>query len=476
MKKCFATLLICAILFSLCLSTGVAHATVADANRLAVQQQSMELFSNLVKELEIKETTRISPHLPVMPEYYCGAYLDPSGHLNLMLKEEAPSFISTLSTTSSNSTVQTHTALYSFNDLNRSIEAINANLNSTTIAATDFVSCYLDEARNRVIVELRELTSEKQDAFENLIHKDSCLIFESAPIDFNPTYPIGYTNPEPISENEPATTSSVPSPITVTLGERIWMFCTGRAPDGVLYGHYHALSIGMGATLNTTQRGFFTAAHGVKASHAAVTEDGAPYTLYATYECYLTPGIEIDLDDENVTSLVNANRVYIGRATPSQVLLDSTSDSAFVVVDSNVTVSPHLLNGASVCAVAEASDPPTDIYGNVMQGAAVVTCGATTKMTGSAHSGHVLSVNESCTASEDGFTTTNTIMASTKVDDGDSGGTLAGEFIPPIYYAFYGLIKAKGTRNGAHVSFSIPYSMLKYYYAGGVSWNVAPLS
>ena len=476
MKKCFATLLICAVFFSLCFSTVVAHATVSDANRLAVQQQSMELFSTLVSELEIKGTTRISPHLPVMPEYYCGAYLDQSGRLNLMLKEDAPASISTLSLASSNSTVQTHTALYSFNDLNRSIESINANLNSATISATDFVSCYLDEARNCVVVELRELTSAKQNAFENLIYKDDCLVFESAPADFDPTYPISYTVPEPVSENIPSTASSTTSSFTVTLGERIWMYCTGRTSDGVLYGHYHALSVGMGATLNTTQRGFFTAAHGVKASHSAVTKDGTSYTSYATYECYLTPGIEIDLNGEHVTSLVNANREYIGHATPSQVLHNSTSDSAFIVVNSNVTISPHLLNGASVCAVAEASNPPTDIYGNVMQGAAVVTCGATTKMTGTAHSGHVLSINQTCTSSEDGFTTTNVIMCSTTVAHGDSGGTLAGEFIPPAYYAFYGLIKATGTRNGSNVSFSIPYSMLKYYYAGGVSWNVAPLS
>ena len=86
----------------------------------------MEAYAGLLEDLELKDAVRISPHLPVMPEYYCGAYLDEGGQLNLMLKENAPVSAAELMRSSNGSAVLEHTALYSYNELNRVIAQISS--------------------------------------------------------------------------------------------------------------------------------------------------------------------------------------------------------------------------------------------------------------------------------------------------------------------------------------------------------------
>lgn len=84
--------------------------------RAQKEQQALEQFAAIVEEWEVESAQRISPHLPVMPDYYCGAYLDSAGELNVVLKENAPATASALLGQTKNNSVKTHAGTYDLYD------------------------------------------------------------------------------------------------------------------------------------------------------------------------------------------------------------------------------------------------------------------------------------------------------------------------------------------------------------------------
>ena len=475
MKKRLAALFLVSVFLILSLVTTT-FARSPTALELEKEARSLEAYAGLLEDLELKDAVRISPHLPVMPEYYCGAYLDEQGQLNLMLKENAPISAAELMRQHSGSTILEHRALYSYNELNRVIAQISSKLTAPVIASTGVLSWRLDEKANRVVVELKGLSSEKIAAFRSQVSAHECIVFEAVPLNACIEFPMESTEIVPVpaasSETAAAFSAASSSPITLTLGSEIFARCTGRDESGVLQHDFHRLSIGMGATLYG-DRGFFTAAHGC-IPHSS---DHGPYTLTPTMECFIAPGwkeYKAAHPEIKDSTAINKYKIPIGTILTSHVLYDTQYDSAFVKLNANVTVSPFLLNGDGVAVVAEASDPPTGIDETPLQGAPVRTCGSATTMKYPKSYGYILSANADYTLS-DGTSRTNLIRTSTIVEKGDSGGTLAGSFIPDRV-SFLGLIKSCLLYEGSLVTYSIPYATLKNYYFSAVVWNVAPLT
>ena len=485
MKKRLAALFLASVVLILSLVTPTFALSPTDLE-LEKEARSLEAYAGLLEDLELKDAVRISPHLPVMPEYYCGAYLDEQGQLNLMLKENAPISAAELMRQHSGSTILEHTALYSFNELNRVIETINRKLRaSSSPVLNDLVCAYLDEEANCIVVELQDLTAEKISAFKSTVCNHGCLVFregtELPALEDDPL--LSETIEDDLTGVQAVAQSTVARPLALKIGRKIRL---EYAPvDQAAYPGYYgasALSIGMNVTLDG-QAGFLTAGHGYRHNIERTCKNGSSSEILV---CNPTGRVYIVDDD-----VPGKPEIFIGEVVPREVKYGGSLDSMFVKLvaptDRNgtplpnytVTVSTQTSNNLIVSALEELG-PPVDILdpetGNFIPQGAAVTAYAAHTVTPSTSPGHVLSINYTANPKTPAPSTpslTNMIKTSILTQHGDSGGMLGSMWMPfPNRVAFCGILSGV-TSDG---SYSTAYSTLKYYYANRITWNVSPLS
>lgn len=424
---------------------------VSDATRIANERAAYSQYLLLIDLIEIENSTRIATHLPVMPEFYGGAYVDETGRLNIMLTEDVQRSNDMNNFLAQNRNVITHRADLSYNHLNSILNLISAGLTANDSLDGLVVSCELDERNNCINVFMTDCSKEKQNLFKETIYDGVGVefIITSAiveDVDQNVNQENLWMETDTIID-----TSTVNTTNTYNLGQEIIIRL--KNPQGQ-YGYTSAGSIGMGATLDGYE-GFFTAAHVCNVK----IYDGITYTPDGN--CYVR--IDPNGSRENFSNLKK-----IGTIVNSELMYGGDYDNVFIRLESGHTISPYLTDGKAVSAVHELANPGTGIDGQPLQGAAVQTCGKTTGV----QSGYVISTN----ATIQNGTATNMIHTSTPVNDGDSGGILSGVLLP-FANTFCGIIKAKETVDKVSCgAYSVAYATLKNHYFARVSWKVAPLS
>ena len=119
------------------------------------------------------------------PDYYGGSYLDENGELIILLKNGTENIRNNLKTVSSNEELQFEQANFSYAELTEIINFIMSyqennydnNSEGEYNIAKDIVDCTLDDKNNKVIVGIRNLTSDKIDIFKNQILDSSAIEF-----------------------------------------------------------------------------------------------------------------------------------------------------------------------------------------------------------------------------------------------------------------------------------------------------------
>ena len=327
MKKQMSGMLLVSILMVTLLSSSGGIAAT-QPTRAQKEQQALEQFAAIVEEWEVESAQRISPHLPVMPDYYCGAYLDSAGELNVVLKENAPATASAFLGQTKNNSVKTHAGTYSYNQLNQIIETINGNITPQTLQTFDFLSCYLDEEQNRVIVEIVSLTEQKKDAFRRNIYSGGGVEFKDCGI--NSGVELVYNNStrfeEPQIERVGLLNTGNPTQLTLLLGTKIYVkyIPVNQSAYPTLYS-WHNASLGMNVTLDGSP-GFLTAGHAVVSNRLI------------TYEVTDNNGAKQEVElPSSPTGVVYAETspgsnviVPIGRIINTEVFFQDSKDTAFV--------------------------------------------------------------------------------------------------------------------------------------------------
>lgn len=433
MKKRLAALFLASVFLILSLVTTT-FARSPTALELEKEARSLEAYAGLLEDLELKDAVRISPHLPVMPEYYCGAYLDERGQLNLMLKENAPISAAELMRQYSGSIILEHRALYSYNELNRVIELLNAK-RSPAMSSIGVSRWCLNEQTNRVEVYIADLTPQKEAAFKLSIYSGNEISFKNA----DPSEEVDWTDPSssesPVRfdtvQETPAQAFSTSSQTILQLGDEIASRGTRIDENGQMQERFWYGSIGMKVNLgkssnNTyTYSGFLTAAHTFGAH--TTTTNGATITYTMSNDCYIRPDKSKEISSRNSIK-IGELLTYSDGST--ELLLGNGHDTAFIkLTNPAFTVEAKMRNGAYISATAELSNPISTIDPStgqvILQGASVQTCGRTTGI----NEGTVISINASI-STDPNFS--NFIHTTAIVKPGDSGGILSGVWIPSI--------------------------------------------
>ncbi|MDD6988470.1 hypothetical protein [Ruminococcus sp.] len=156
----------------------------------AVQFESTQQNNNILNYFEnniIKSRQnydRINIELSY-PDYYGGSYLDENGELIILLKNGNENIRNNLKTVSLNEELQFEQADFSYAELTEIINFIMSyqennydnNSKGEYNIAKDIVDCTLDDKNNKIIVGIRNLTSDKIDVFKNQILDSSAIEF-----------------------------------------------------------------------------------------------------------------------------------------------------------------------------------------------------------------------------------------------------------------------------------------------------------
>lgn len=130
--------------------------------------------NNIIKSRQNYDRNNIELYYP---DYYGGSYLDENSELVVLLKDGTENIRNNLKTVSSNEELQFEQADFSYAELTEIINFIMSyqenNYHSKSDGeyniAKDIVDCTLDDKNNKVIVGIRNLSSEKIEIFKNLI-------------------------------------------------------------------------------------------------------------------------------------------------------------------------------------------------------------------------------------------------------------------------------------------------------------------
>lgn len=114
------------------------------------------------------------------PDYYGGMYIDKQGFLNVLVKDDVNNSQSVVTRVVNSENVILHSCLYSYSELLHVLKCIDTynRANPDSEVYKNFKAAKLDDINNRVVVELRDCSSDKVFTFRNNVVDSPIIVFE----------------------------------------------------------------------------------------------------------------------------------------------------------------------------------------------------------------------------------------------------------------------------------------------------------
>lgn len=143
------------------------------------REKAYDLAVKVIDSFKSSVSRSLSEEL-IYPDYYGGMYIDESGVLNVLVKDEVNNTRSVVTRVVGSEDVVLHSCLYSYSELLHTLKCIDAyNLaNPDSEVYKNFKAAKLDDINNKVVVELRDCSNDKISAFKNNVVDSPIIVFE----------------------------------------------------------------------------------------------------------------------------------------------------------------------------------------------------------------------------------------------------------------------------------------------------------
>lgn len=145
------------------------------------QKNSYDLAVKLLGSFKSSVSRSLSNDL-MYPDYYGGMYIDEFGVLNILVKDELSLTRSVVTNIIDSEDVILHSCLYSYSELRDVLKCIDTyNLeNLDSEVCKNFKSAKLDDRNNRIVIELRDCSSDRVLDFKNSVINSPMIVFEQS--------------------------------------------------------------------------------------------------------------------------------------------------------------------------------------------------------------------------------------------------------------------------------------------------------